>query len=180
MTHLQRTIIALRVSVALSAIAPTPLLGQEDHADEDHHLHHNHIALFVGGTTPLDSASGGATSFTLGADYERRITPVLGALLLVDFAIGDHKRAALFGAMFAVRPIEPLRITVGTGFELVDKDVTSGGTTTTKKKAFFVIPTRASYEFHVGKLTLAPTFGMDFVGETKTNIVYGLSLGYGF
>jgi hypothetical protein len=43
-----------------------------------------------------------------------------------------------------------------------------------------VIVTRASYEFHAGKVALAPTLGIDFVGETKTNIIYGLTVGYGF
>ena len=160
---------------AITFILPTPLTAQDDH-----HFHHHHLALFVGGTTPLDSASGGATSFTMGADYEYRFTAVVGALVLFDHVPGDHHRDWLFGAMFAVRPIDALRIAAGVGFELVDTDVTSGGTTTTKTKAYFVTPVRTSYEFHVGKFTIAPTVGVDFIGETKTNIVYGLSLGHGF
>jgi hypothetical protein len=50
----------------------------------------------------------------------------------------------------------------------------------TKNSSHVVIVTRANYEFHVGEVTLASTLGIDFVTETKTNIVYGLTVGYGF
>ena len=149
-------------------------------AQDDHDLHHHHIAVFVGATTPFDSASGGKTGFTIGADYEYRINHTLGTMLLFDHVMGDHKRDWLFGAMFAVRPVDAWRIAAGVGFELADKDVTSGSTTTTTTKAYFVLPTRTSYDFHVGNFSISPTFGIDFIGETKTNIVYGLAVGYGF
>ena len=156
-------------------MAPMQLEAQDDHA-----FHHHHLAVFVGATTPFNSASGGKTAFTIGADYEYRVTPIVGAMLLFDHVTGRHKRDWLFAAMFAVRPIDALRLATGVGFELADKDVTSGGTTITQTKAYFVWPTRASYDFHAGNFTISPTLGIDLIGETKTNIVYGLGFGYGF
>jgi hypothetical protein len=156
-----------------------PLAAQNDHADE-HHFHHNHVAVFVGGTTALNEEKGGTTSFTVGADYERRVTATLGVMAVADLSIGNHKRQWLAAAMFAYRPLDELRLAIGPGLELVDTDETSGGTTITKTKAYFVVSSRASYEFHVGKLSLSPTLGLDFIGETKTSFVYGLAVGYGF
>ena len=53
------------------------------------------LALFLGATTPTESAS--ETSFTIGADYERRLPGIWGVGGLVDFAIGDFKRTAIVG-----------------------------------------------------------------------------------
>ena len=164
--------------VAVGAFT-TQATAQDDQADDGHHFHHNHLAMFVGGVTPFTKQAG-ETSFVLGADYERRFNPAVGVIALADFAFGQHKRTALFAAKLSYRPMAALRLAAGPGFELVETDVMSGGTTTTKHKAYFVIATRANYEFHVGKLSLGPTVGLDFIGETKTNFVFGVSLGYGF
>ena len=162
-----------------------PLAGQTvsagSHAEEGPHFHHNHVAVFLGATTPFDQDKAGKTSFTVGADYERRFTPALGVMALADFALGDLKRTALFAAMFAGHPIDALRIALGPGFELVEQDeIAEDGSTSTKHKAFFVISTRATYEFHVGRVSLTPAAGLDFIGETKTAFVYGVAVGIGF
>ena len=73
-----------------------------------------------------------------------------------------------------------LRVAAGPGFELADKDVTVDGMTTTKQKVFFVLVTRANYDFRFGNVSLSPTVGIDLIGETETNIVYGLAFGFGF
>ena len=170
-----RALIASGAVLVALVVKPLQLEAQDDHA-----FHHHHVAVFVGATTPFNSASGGKTGFTIGADYEYRFTESVGAMLLFDHVMGDHKRDWLFGAMFAVRPIDALRLAIGVGFELADKDVASGGMTVTQTKAYFVWPTRVSYDFHAGNFTISPTLGIDLIGETKTNIVYGLAFGYGF
>ena len=37
-----------------------------------------------------------------------------------------------------------------------------------------------AYEFHVGSLSIGPILILDFVGETKTNLTYGITVGTGF
>lgn len=170
----------------LIAGAGAPLAGQSTSsgghaADEEHHFHRNDVAVFLGATTPLDKARGGETSFTAGVEYERRFTRVLGAQALADFSFGDLKREAIFAALLTVRPIAPLRFSLGPGAELVEEDkIEEDGSTSTKNKAYFVIASRVIYVFHVGRISLAPTVGLDFIGETKTSFVYGLSVGAGF
>jgi hypothetical protein len=36
------------------------------------------------------------------------------------------------------------------------------------------------YEFHVGDFAVGPVLFVDFVGETKTNLTYALSIGRGW
>ena len=50
----------------------------------------------------------------------------------------------------------------------------------TKTAGHIVIVTRANYMFHAGDISLAPTIGFDFIGETKVNLAFGLTVGYGF
>ena len=169
----------MRVALVVALVGALAA-GQASAQEGEHHPHCNHVAVFVGGTTPLNEDAGGKTSFTVGADYERKLNDYVGAMVLADFAFGDHKRQALFAAFLAYHAVKPLRLAVGPGVEFVEKDETSGGTTTTKNKAYFVMSSRGSYEFHVGKLSLSPTLGLDFIGETKASVVYGLALGYGF
>ncbi len=168
------------VTILLVALC-LPLAGQsgvEDSQADEHHFHHNDIGVFLGGMTPLSKTE--QTSFAIGVDYERRITQSIGVGVLVDFVFGDHKRSALVAAMFVGRPVPSLRLAIGPGFEVVEEAVTSNGGTTTKNTAYFVIATGAMYDFHFGNFLLSPTVGVDFVGETKTNLLYGLTFGYGF
>ncbi len=162
---------------AFALLAAVPAYAQEAHGDahDDEHFHANHAAVVVGGMTPLSEAS--QTSFALGAGYERRLDPLWGVGLGVDFTIGDHKRTALFAAAVGFRLTPALRLSTGPGFELVETDESSGGT---KNKAYFVWGIAAFYEFHVGSLAIGPNVIVDFVGETKTNITYGIAVGKGF
>ena len=105
------------------------------------------------------------------------MTPLWGAGIGADFTFGDHKRTALFAAGVTFRPTPALRLSTGPGFELVETEQSGGGT---KNKAYFVWGITAFYEFHVGPLAIGPNVILDFVGETKTNLTYGVAVGTGF
>ena len=132
----------------------------------------------VGGMTPLSETD--HTSFALGADYERRFTPVVGVGIVGDLTFGDHERGAVVATGVTVRPVPSLRLSAGPGFEVVEITETTGGMTETKNKLYFLIGLGAAYEFHAGAVSLSPTVFLDFVGETKTNLTYGVAVGYGF
>lgn len=150
-----------------------PLAAQE-HADDHHDFHHHHLGVMVGGMTPLSEKS--ETSFALGAEYEYRFNELWGAGLGVDFTLGDHKRTALVATGVTYRLTPDFKLITGPGFEVVEKDKPEGGT---KSKVYFVWGFGAAYDFHIGLITLAPTVFLDFVGETKTNLTYGISIGTG-
>jgi hypothetical protein len=162
--------------VALAMLTAAPAAGQEAHGDSnDDHFHANHVAVMAGGMTPLAETS--ETSFALGADIERRFNPTWGFGIGIDFTFGDHKRAAVVGTGVTYRPIPDLKLGTGPGFEVVETDTSSGGT---KKKLYFIWGFIFGYDFHVGSLSIGPLVFLDFVGETKTNITYGISVGTGF
>ncbi len=125
MTVLNRLVLAL-VFYAL----PMQALS----AQGDEHFHHNHLAVMVGGMTPLSATS--TTSFAVGVDYERRFTTSVGAGLVADFTFGDHARSSLIATGVTYRPTSALRLSAGPGIELVETAATGGGT---KTKAYFLI-----------------------------------------
>ena len=122
--------------------------------------------------------------FAIGVAYERRLTELLGIEGLAEFGIGDAKRTGLFAFGGTVRPftllpdsrardlLAPVKLATGPGFEIVEK---KGETT-----VHFVYGVGAGYEIHIGGFTLTPSLYADFVGETKTNLTYGIYLGWGF
>ena len=164
---------AFVVCLCMLGLATLPVYAQDQ--DGDHGFHPHHVAVSVGGMTPLSETA--QTSFAVGADYELRLDPTWGMGLGADFTFGDHKRTALFGAGATWRPTSAFRLLTGPGLELVEKDKEGGGTKTT---AFFVWGFGAAYEVHVGRLSLTPTVYLDFVGETKTNLTYVIAIGTGF
>lgn len=142
-----------------------------DHHDP-HHWHPNHLALSLGGMSQLEEPH--ETSLALGLDYERRLTEEVGVEGLSDFTFGEHSRDLLFAATLTLRPLGGLKLMAGPGFEVGEEKATG------HTHADFVLLVGAAYEIPVGPLTLAPTVHWDFVGRTRTNVMYGLGVGVGF
>lgn len=151
----------------------------QEHEPTAEHFHRNHVAIVLGATTPLDNESN-STAFTVGADYERLFTRVVGARLAVDFTGRNHSRNGLIALELVVRPIPPLALLAGPGLEFVEKEETHNGATSTERETETVFRVGGSYDFAVGPLTIGPIAILDFLGETKTNFVFGISTGIGF
>ena len=160
----------LALGLFVGAAAPA---HAQDH--DGHSFHLNDLAVTAGGMTPLSDAD--VTSWALGLDYERRFSASWGASAGAEYIIGDHSRTGLFGAGVTYRPVEPLRLSTGPGFEVVEKDKAGGGT---KSKLYFLWGFGAYYGWHFGRWTVGPQVYLDFVGETKTNLTYQVSVGLGF
>ena len=84
---------------------------------------------------------------------------------------------ALVATGVTYRLVPALRLGTGPGLEVVEKDQPGGGI---KSTPYFLWGFAAAYEFHVGSISLAPTAMLDLVGETKTNLTYGIAVGTGF
>ena len=119
-----------QIVLVVALLSTGEALASEAH-DEHESWHPNHLALFLGGTTPLTSKD--ETVFAIGVAYERRLTELLGIEGLAEFGIGDAKRTGLFVFGPTVRPftllaasrardlLAPLKFGTGPGFEIVDK-----------------------------------------------------------
>ena len=166
-------LIPMLAIVVMTLLPAGAALGQESQAD-DHEVHPNHLGVFVGGTSQLqgDKFLGG----TLGLDYERRFGD-FGVLGRVDFLKGDHERALLLNVDVAYHPTENWRLAFGPGFESVEEDGSMGET---EKNLHFVLALGVEYSIEIGDWSVSPTLWFDFIGETKTNVAYGITLGRGF
>jgi hypothetical protein len=159
---------AVVFALAIVAIFPATLLAQEGggHAVASGGHHANHAGVFLGLTR-----SEGHSSFTIGADYERRL-PIaherfaVGAL--VDAAVGPEPKHVIVAGTLSLRLVETVKLLVAPGVEYAHGH----------REALF----RAGVAIdiaHAGPLTVSPGLFFDFVGG-HTAIVVGLTLGAGF
>ncbi len=141
-------------------------------------IHPNEIGFFLGASTPTEKKSD--TSLSIGADYERRPHERWGLGAVSDFVFGDFKRTALVGPAVFIHPVGDLKITAAPSAEFVEKDVVGPQGPSTKHEGHFVMRLGFSYGFHSGHFSLSPILNVDFIGETKTTLVYGVVFGWGF
>ena len=143
---------------------------EEAGAHDDHAEHKNHIGLFLGATTHLGAHS--STVFTAGLDYERRIVPIFGAGILLDFPMDfAHSEYPVIAAIpLSLHPFAGLKITVAPGIEYAHNTVE------------FLIRGGLGYDIHVGKYTVTPTVSYDYIvsAHPTSALVYGIAIGRGF
>ena len=165
------------LAVAFMTLLPGgSALAQRAGVDDDEvsEYHTNHLGVFVGETRQF--RDGKLAGVTLGLDYERRFG-VLGILGRADFLVGDHERAVLLNVDLAYHPGGNWRLAFGPGFETVEEDEPSGQTA---KKLHFVLALGVDYSIEIGDWSVSPTAWFDFIGKTKTNVAYGITVGRGF
>jgi hypothetical protein len=160
----------LAVPLLVLAMA-APALAQ--HAAHGGHVHQNEAALTVAGTWENETDE---ASLTLGAEYERRFTNVVGLVLEAEYVVDPE--AWVVVAPLVVRP-------GGGGFKLVagpgleNKNVEAHG-----RDTFFLFRIGAGYgaEF-AGRYAVTPFVNVDLVrehGEWVRAIVAGVTLGVAF
>lgn len=151
---------ALAVALAFT-IFPASLSAQ------DHGGHHaNHIGLFLGATR-LE----GHSSFTIGADYERRL-PVahdrLAVGALIDAAVGKEPNHVIVAGTISLRPVNAFKLLVAPGVEFANGH----------REALLRVGAAVDLP-HIGVLTVSPGVYLDFVGGHRA-VVYGVTFGTGF
>ena len=145
----------------------------EDHeADEGHgeaHHHKNHIAFFVGSTEAEEHhGEKGDRDFTIGLDYERRLSRVVGIGGLVDWVV-EGNREYLIGVPVFLHVGKHAKFELAPAFQhLTEADENS-----------FVFRTGFHWDFFVGQISLSPAVFYDFT-EEQDFFVFGLSIGTGF
>jgi hypothetical protein len=136
--------------------------GAEDQHSVHEEFHRHHMGLLLGNTQ-----EGHENGFTIGADYEYRLTKLVGLGGVAEYIGGDFDSFVLSG-LFFIHPYRGLRFVLGPGFENRDSD-----------NKFF-LRAGVGYRFHVGDAwTIAPELNVDFF-ERDEALVYGVSIGRGF
>ena len=159
--RMNRILLLLVVSFAVSAGS---IWAEESHGHNVFHKHH--VGVFASGaTTNLHEDH---TSFTLGADYEYRISPRVGIGVLGDVVFAPHRETILAGAL-VTHPAGGLKVLFAPGVIFIDGS----------SENHFVARFGFGYDFHVARASLAPTFNLDVI-EGHVSLVYGVTLGFGF
>jgi hypothetical protein len=176
--HVFRVVVLLVWGVLL--LIPFDILAEEEeHAhQEEHHYHRHHVAVFVGGTnTEIHSEEHGhdeggtdqterTNALTIGIDYGYRLTSLVGVAGLLEYAGGDVHSTVAAGGLF-LHAIGGLKFLLAPGVEYRE-DHTN-----------FLFRTAVYYDIFFGNMTVAPVVNVDFV-DGEQNLVYGISVGYGF
>jgi len=159
----------MRFVFGLSILVVSATAFAEEAVEEEHH-HDNHAGIFVGATTGLGDNS--STSFTLGAEYERRL-PFMGRLfgagLLIDTAFASGEKETLAAGFVALHPYEGLMIMAAAGTVF-----TGAG-----DNAVFAVRGGAMYHFELGKVAVGPAVNLDHANGENA-LVYGVAAGAGF
>lgn len=179
--------LALVTTIVAVAASPTVSVAQEHGAEgeeAEEAFHKNHLSLFTGGTT--ESSDGEtSTSFSLGLDYERRVSRLIGLGLGGELVFGGDDREALAGLYFILHPAGGLVLAAGPGLELAKEGHAEGeveaqqeesGTETHAGLRVGIV-----YEFEVGhRYSIAPSIYTDFIEGKEPTFVWGLAFGVGF
>ena len=173
---------------ALMTLAALPLHGQEHEGaaeGAEHEFHKNHVSVMLGGTTEASEGER-STAFSVGLDYERRFSRVIGLSIGAEAVFDPTEREALAGLSLDVHATRGLVLQVGPGVEIakelggeeVGAESEGEGSSTHAAAALRV---GGLYQFRAGsKVTIAPAFYVDMVDGRKPVYVWGLSTGLGF
>ena len=146
----------------------------EEHAEEhgeEHgeHFHANHVALFIGSTEAEEHhGEKGDRDFTLGVDYERRVSPLFGFGGMFDWVV-EGRREWLLGPIGFLHPYKGLKFFAAPCYQRVREG----------EKDDFVFRIGAGWDFEIGKYALTPELIYDFASE-QNFFVFGVSIGRGF
>lgn len=166
---------------------PQPAFGQEAHGEDEaaeEEFHKNHLSVFVGGTTESSEGTS-STAFSLGLDYERRITRLIGIEAGGEAVFGGDDREALVGLLFNLHPVSGLILAAGPGLEFAKESHSGTGAESEGEasgtETHFALRVGILYGFEVGhRYSIIPSFYTDFIEGKEATFVWGLAFGVGF
>ena len=137
---------------------------QEDHADANAEEadRPNRIGLFLGATT-----KDGHTGFTIGLEYERRLSELIGVGAVAEATPNGREFVGAVPVFF--HPVGGLAFSIGPGFSVENGH------------AHFLVRFGVGWDFELpAGLSLAPTVSYDLTEGTEDAVVYGVLLSYVF
>ncbi|MEL7535746.1 MAG: hypothetical protein AAFZ58_03785 [Pseudomonadota bacterium] len=144
---------------AATALVPA-YAAENEHSETPHHL----SALFAATDNTED------TAFTLGVDYEYRISQFLGIGAVAEHAFADVDATTVL-VVADLHFGEHLAIQTGPGLEWIDEE--SGS------EREFVYRVGALYEVEMGSFTFSPQLHVDFTANDDS-VVAGVAFGFAF
>ena len=146
----------------------------EEHSKHESHNHYSkhHVALFNGATTNFSHE---LTSYTIGIDYEYRLSKFIGIGFLGEY-ITSKPEEFLTGVGVIAHPFKGIRLLATPLMVYAEENNNEGNDV--KKETSFSFRIGTGYDFHIGKLSVGPSINYDF-GNTNA-ISFGITTGFGF
>jgi len=182
-------------AVLALALLASPLRAQETPppssttaAEAPGEEHANDLGAFFGGTSESDD-----THFTIGLEYERRLSERLALIVVAEHVNGID--AWVFLAPLAFRPFRqlPLTLYAGPGVEtkVPEPEAEDAGSTDEaqetsgegERETLLVLRAGVGWPFELGRLSVHPQLEVDFAREHdawQTALVFGVAVGFGF
>ncbi|MFK7958447.1 MAG: hypothetical protein AB8B96_20315 [Lysobacterales bacterium] len=141
------------------------VLAQHESGPEGIHVPHgpHHLSVLIADTHVSEEGD----NFTVGVDYEYRVSPLLGIGAVVEYAFGELEATTVL-AVADVHLNNGIIVQVGPGFENRHSD------------NVFVARIGMLYEFEMGNLTLSPQLHWDYHNGEANAVVAGVALGFAF
>jgi hypothetical protein len=141
--------------------------ASEGHDEERHHK--NHVAFFVG-STEAEEHHGVKEDrdFTMGLDYERRLTRIVGVGGVVDWVV-EGNREYLIGVPVYLHVGRHAKFELAAAVQHLSETGENG----------FVFRTGFHWDFPVGSLSIVPAVFYDFT-EEQDFFIFGIGIGKGF
>lgn len=153
---------ALMIGLMISATSLAENTHDAGEAEHGQGFHKNLIGGFIG----ITGEERRERALTLGIDYERRITEVIGVGFGLERALGDLEFTVL--TLGLAIHIDKWKLLVAPGVEIDDFE-----------KEHELIRLGIEYTFEMSGYELAPKFMVDFV-EGDTVLIGGVSFFWGF
>ena len=129
----------------------------------------NEIAVFIGSTEgEVEDGEKKDRDFTIGLDYERRLTQRVGIGGLYDW-VAEGNREFLIGVPVFLHPGKTATLQVAPCVQRIRED----------KETNFVLRLGFSWGFDVGKMRIAPEILYD-IAEGQDFVVFGVAFGKEF
>jgi len=132
--------------------APHLFAAEQTHPihEDSEHYHRNNIGFFFGNTYE-DSHHGSENGFTVGFNYERRLSKLLGIGGFYEYAGGDFDKWSI-GVPLFIHPYKGLRFQIAPGLEHRESDDE------------FLFRIGAAYDFQLSeRWAIVPEANVDFV-----------------
>jgi hypothetical protein len=141
---------------------------ESSHADAEAHYHKNHIAVFIG-MTEAEEHNGEQEDpdFTLGVDYERRLSTLFGLGGLLDFVI-EGKREYVVAVPVFLHVGSSAKFQLAPGFHHLSHT----------NENEWLLRTGVMWTFHVKTVSILPAFYYD-ITEGQNFFVLGVNFGIG-
>ena len=143
-------------------------------AAEDPMAQPNHLGLFAGFTSGGEQSGDGRESaaFTVGLDYERRLSPRWGIGVMGDWAFGDRRDYILAAPVF-LHAGSAFRLHLAPGVERFRDGSPKDA------KSEFLVRTGVAYNLYFNTITLTPSLSVDFVHGEQLYVL-GVAIGWSY